>query len=56
MRRLTTNNLGPAVKFSDTKSAIRRNPPLHGEHTEEVLKEFGVGESEFDELRKDGVI
>lgn len=47
---------GPAVKFSETKPTIRRPPPLHGEHTEEVLQEIGLESSELEELRKDGVI
>ena len=48
--------IGPAVKFSDTKPTIRRNPPLHGEHTDEVLGEFGVDKPEIEQLRNDGVI
>lgn len=33
---------GIPVKFSDTPGAIRRHAPNLGEHTEEVLREFGV--------------
>ncbi|WPH03786.1 Hypothetical protein R9X50_00666900 [Acrodontium crateriforme] len=48
--------LGPAIKFSKTKTSIRSRPPLHGEHTGEVLKELGVSAAEQDKLRKLGVI
>ena len=48
--------VGPAVKFSDTKPTIRRRPPLHGEHTQEVLREIGIPEAELTELQRDGVL
>ncbi|KAF2486204.1 CoA-transferase family III domain-containing protein [Neohortaea acidophila] len=48
--------LGPAVKFSDTEPTIRRPPPLHGQHTDEVLADFGVGDAEINKLRQEGVI
>jgi succinate--hydroxymethylglutarate CoA-transferase len=46
--------LGPAVKFSHTKATIRTVPPLHGEHTEEVLRELGV--TDLEGLEEEGVI
>ena len=33
---------GPAPRFSRTPGRIRREPPQPGEHTEEVLKEWGI--------------
>lgn len=48
--------LGPPVKWSGTKPSIRSRPPLHGEHTDEVLAEVGVGEGEREELRRVGAI
>ena len=47
---------GPAVKFSETKPSIRRKPPLHGEHTSEVLQELGIGIGEQKRLSEQGVI
>lgn len=48
--------LGSPVKWSHTKPSIRRRPPLHGEHTDEILAEVGVGEAEREELRRVGAI
>ncbi len=36
----------PPVKFSASPSNIRRHPPRLGQHTDEVLAEFGVDETE----------
>ena len=38
----TIRVLGPPVIFSETPQAITRHPPRHGEHTAEVLAEFGI--------------
>jgi succinate---hydroxymethylglutarate CoA-transferase len=48
--------LGPAVKFSDTKATIRTRPPLHSEHTEEVLGELGISKEEVGRLREEGTV
>ncbi|MCR9259679.1 MAG: CoA transferase [Pseudomonadaceae bacterium] len=39
--------VGTPLKFTRTKAGFYRPPPRHGEHTEEVLKEFNItGQSE----------
>ena len=48
--------VGPAAKFSSTPAQIQRHPPLLGEHTDEVLSELGLGESEVSRLREVGAI
>jgi crotonobetainyl-CoA:carnitine CoA-transferase CaiB-like acyl-CoA transferase len=39
------------VKLSETKGAIARRPPLHGEHGEEILREAGFTSEEIAVLR-----
>ena len=36
------HTLGFPVKMSDTPPAIRRAPPLLGEHSAEILRELGM--------------
>ena len=47
---------GIPVKLERTPGRIERRPPLHGEHSEEVLLEFGVERAEVAALRRDGII
>jgi crotonobetainyl-CoA:carnitine CoA-transferase CaiB-like acyl-CoA transferase len=45
------------VRFSDTPIEYGRWPPLHGEHTREVLREMlEMSDEEIDALRRDKVI
>jgi crotonobetainyl-CoA:carnitine CoA-transferase CaiB-like acyl-CoA transferase len=46
----------PVARFSETPQSVRRMPPLHGEHTAEVLRELGFDDAGLDQLRADGVI
>jgi succinate---hydroxymethylglutarate CoA-transferase len=48
---------GIPYKFSGTPAAVRRPPPLLGEHTEEILREeVGLDAAAIEALRRDGVI
>ena len=44
------------IKLSKTPPRLRHAPPLLGQHTDEVLAEFGVDATERDRLRQAGVI
>lgn len=46
----------PAPKFSQTPSEIRRQPPKLGEHTDEVLAEFGYSSAEIAALTEGNVV
>ncbi|MGE7760385.1 CaiB/BaiF CoA transferase family protein [Peribacillus sp. NPDC097895] len=48
--------LGSPIKLSDTPVTIERHPPLHGEHTEEVLSELGYNKQKIEMLKKEQVI
>jgi crotonobetainyl-CoA:carnitine CoA-transferase CaiB-like acyl-CoA transferase len=52
----TFKTTGMAVKLSQTPGAIDRAPPLHGEHTDEVLQQLGLADSELSALRARGVV
>lgn len=47
---------GPAPRFSRTPTSINGPPPLIGEHTDEVLADWGFGQQEIARLREQGVI
>jgi crotonobetainyl-CoA:carnitine CoA-transferase CaiB-like acyl-CoA transferase len=42
--------LGPPVKFSTTPASVRHGAPQLGQHTREVLKEYGYSEAEITAL------
>ena len=44
--------VGQPVKLSRTPSKIVATPPAQGQHTDEVLKEFGFADNEIAELHK----
>jgi len=48
--------LGIPFKFSDTPAAVRRPPPLLGEHTDEVLAELGMDAAQVAKLREQKVV
>jgi crotonobetainyl-CoA:carnitine CoA-transferase CaiB-like acyl-CoA transferase len=49
-----TRALGTPVKFSATPTRVSRAAPLLGEHTREILAEYGMAPTEIDKLIHDG--
>lgn len=47
---------GLPMRFLRTPGAIRRAPPTFGEHTDELLAEFGVGDAERQALEASGAL
>lgn len=45
-----TKALGSPVKFSETPSNIRRAAPVYGQHSREILSEYGYSDKEIDKL------
>ena len=48
--------LGQPVTLSRTPSRPYAHPPKQGEHTADVLREFGYREAEIEDLRKKGIV
>ena len=52
----TVKLIGLPIKLSETPGAVRRAPPLVGEHTDEILRDAGYSTSDIARLRASGVI
>lgn len=48
--------VNPPVKFDTTETSFRYDYPLCGEHTDEILKELGVGQERIDKLKEIGAV
>ena len=55
-RRGRIRTLGPPVKLSATPTGVARLAPALGEHTDEVLREFGLADAEVAALRAARVV
>ena len=50
----TVKVVAPAVRLSETPATIRQPAPLVGQHTREILREFGYTEDKIDDLFASG--
>jgi crotonobetainyl-CoA:carnitine CoA-transferase CaiB-like acyl-CoA transferase len=48
--------IGLPIKFSDTPGGVRRAAPVFGQHTWEVLREYGFSDAEIDQMTAQGAI
>jgi crotonobetainyl-CoA:carnitine CoA-transferase CaiB-like acyl-CoA transferase len=51
-----TRQVAPAFELSATPATVRTPPPLHGEHTDEVLRELGYATDEISAFRASGAV
>lgn len=52
----TMKTLGSPVKFSATPGCVRRSAPILGQHTQEVLREYGFPDAEIKQMAASGAI
>ncbi len=52
----TIRHTRAAARFSETPTRLRRQAPSLGEHTDEVLRDLGLGDAELGRLREEGVL
>lgn len=48
--------ISPAITLSETPPQIKLSPPLIGEHTTEILMEFGLEKNTIEELYEEGAV
>jgi crotonobetainyl-CoA:carnitine CoA-transferase CaiB-like acyl-CoA transferase len=48
--------VGSPLKFSKTPVKMDKHPPLHGEHTEEILQKLGYPEAEITKMKKELIL
>ncbi|SFC67889.1 CaiB/BaiF CoA-transferase family protein [Bacillus sp. UNCCL81] len=48
--------VGSPLKLSKTPVEVVRHPPLHGEHTEEVMSKLGYSQSDIEEMKRNNTI
>jgi len=52
----TVGNIGIPIKLSETPGSIRRPAPIYGQHTDEILQEFGYKKEDILAFREKKII
>jgi crotonobetainyl-CoA:carnitine CoA-transferase CaiB-like acyl-CoA transferase len=52
----TVNGVAQPVKFDGARFAQRQNPPRHGEHTIDVLREVGLSDADIESLMARAIV
>jgi crotonobetainyl-CoA:carnitine CoA-transferase CaiB-like acyl-CoA transferase len=47
---------GSPIKLTATPASVRHRAPMHGEHTDEILREAGYGDDDITKFREAEVI
>jgi crotonobetainyl-CoA:carnitine CoA-transferase CaiB-like acyl-CoA transferase len=50
----SVRQVGILPKLSETPGRVRSLAPMHGEHTDAILKGLGYGDEEIDTFRREG--
>jgi crotonobetainyl-CoA:carnitine CoA-transferase CaiB-like acyl-CoA transferase len=48
--------IGLPVKFSATPGKVRSGAPVYGEHTREVLREYGFDAAQIEAFEREGAV
>jgi crotonobetainyl-CoA:carnitine CoA-transferase CaiB-like acyl-CoA transferase len=52
----TIQAVGLPVVFHDSPASIRMPSPMHGQHTEDILREYGYSEEKIQQLKTVGAV
>jgi crotonobetainyl-CoA:carnitine CoA-transferase CaiB-like acyl-CoA transferase len=48
--------IGLPVKFSETPGKVRSGAPVYGEHSRDVLREYGFDDAQIEAFEREGAV